>query len=86
MPGRRLSLEDKPIGSVEAEMSDLICSDPIGKRTALYAMHHYTLFRVDPEGSPVAEVRPPSLGCFFSARPEGIVTGEFRGAADGYLR
>lgn len=85
MPGSRLRLEDKSIGPVEAEMPDLLCSDPIGERTALYAMHHYALLRVDLERSPVTEVRPPSLGCFFSARPKEILTGEPCGATDGNL-
>ena len=43
MPGTGLSFEDKAISPVEAEMPDLLCSDPIGKGTALYAMHDYAL-------------------------------------------
>lgn len=67
-----MSLEDKPIGPVEAEMPHLIGSDPIRERTALDPMHHYPLLR-DFERSPVTEVRPPSLVCFFGGGLKGIV-------------
>jgi len=72
-PGRRLSLEDKPIGPVEAEMPDLLGSDPIRERTALDAMHYFPLPHNDLERSPIAEVGPPGPDCFFSARSIGIV-------------
>ena len=82
MPGRGMSLEDKPIGSVEVKVTDLLGSDPIGERTALNAMHHYLLVHEDFESSPVTEIRPPSLGCFFIAGSSRIVIGELRGVAD----
>jgi len=77
-----MSLEDKPIGSVEVKVTDLLGSDPIGERTALNAMHHYLLLREHPEGSPITEVGPPSLVCFFKARLLGIVMDKLGGATD----
>ncbi len=74
-----MSIEDKPIGPFEAEMPYLLGSNPIGKRTALDAMHHYPLLHYDFETSPVTEVRPPSVGCFFSARSIRIAIGKLRG-------
>jgi hypothetical protein len=70
------------IGPVEVEMPNLLGSDPIGERTSLDAMHHHPLLHDDLERSPVAEVGPPSLGCFFSARLIGIVIDKPRGATD----
>ena len=43
LPGRGLSLEDKPISPIEAEMPDLLGSNPIGERAALDAMHDYLI-------------------------------------------
>ena len=82
MPGSGLSFEDKAISTVEAEMPDLLCSDPIGKGTALYAMHDYALLCINLEGPPITEVCPPSLCRFFSAGPKGILIGEPCGSTD----
>jgi hypothetical protein len=80
--GEAVSLEDKPIGPVEVEMPDLLGSDPIGERAALDPMHHHPRLHQDLERSPVAEVGPPSLGCFFSTRLFEIVIDKPRGATD----
>jgi hypothetical protein len=80
MPGGRLCLEDKPIVPIEAEMPDLVCSDPIGERTAIDVMHHYGFVREDLERSPVTEISPPSFSYFFSARPKGILIHKSPGA------
>src|SRR5262249_56863286 len=75
-PGRRWGLKNKSIGPIETEMADLFCSDPVRERTAFDTMRHYTLLRVDRERSPVTEVCPPSLRCFFYARLKGVLIDE----------